>query len=723
MTSTSRTIRLGLQLTPPQRSLLSRANALSRSSRPCPCRCTARKVSGVATGAEPAVARAHAAKAEGTKGGRGVDGQKVKREVRTVSRTSEKADSGKAVRDSSGQENKRSWNGKGKGEKADGGQVQKAQTSPRKAGTTGTGTSSKEKENKKKNKTDTTDDGPAEEEEVPLPTPRPNPLTRFLTTQARTTIDTFRKTIRNRSVTADEAWEAYKTLSTNTTASKYVKHHDIAVLTKVLATGPEKVRRLRRLKAVIQQALEGGVDGWRVDPFIRLSEAHTDMTVETAYEVLATMHNARVKPDTWVMNILLRNIAATKDMGGATRVYERLTREEGVKPDAVTMTTLVDGWAKIGDMAQATRVYRFMVHGPVGPNVGALNALVYGYVKNGDMKTAREFFMDGGIKGTSKVLFTPTVVTLNIIVRGLVDKGEMEEAHRLVDLMRYKETGAIPPNRETMNTLLLGHVMKDDMDRSYVVYKEMQSAGGDMAPDLVTYNTLISGHAKQGDVYRCKRRMDEMKEAGLTPDQTTYASLFNAYMKKSNAKGAASTLSEMESLNHTIPFTTYTTLLSLHTSQGDTFACLALVDKIRTRFRSSLDARTITYLHNQLAKAHLQHADLLGAQQSIREGWAQGGRRDILSYTLMMRACGGLGQPDQVEELLNDMKQRGFIPNKVHYTNLVLGYVRAGKMEKACEVVRRRMKSEGGVEADEAVYKIIVGGWRACGELGVARTW
>ncbi|KAI3719986.1 hypothetical protein L6452_20893 [Arctium lappa] len=90
-----------------------------------------------------------------------------------------------------------------------------------------------------------------------------------------------------------------------------------------------------------------------------------------------------------------------------------------------------------------------------------------------------------------KMSIVPTVVTYNIILRSLCDKGKLKEYH----------------------TLLTALCKDGKVDFAIEIFNHLSFEG--CSPVLITYNTVINGLSKIGKIGQVIMLIDKMNQKGL----------------------------------------------------------------------------------------------------------------------------------------------------------------------------------------------------------------
>ncbi|VAH13464.1 unnamed protein product [Triticum turgidum subsp. durum] len=179
-------------------------------------------------------------------------------------------------------------------------------------------------------------------------------------------------------------------------------------------------------------------------------------------------------------------------------------------------------------------------------------------------------------------------------LRGLVRRGDLEEALRLVESMAGIEPSAAAagpcaalikklcasgrtaearrvlaacePDVMAYNAMVAGYCVTGQLDNARRLVAAMP-----MEPDAYTYNTLIRGLCGRGRTDNALAVLDDMLRRGCVPDVVTYTILLEATCKRSGYKQAMKLLDEMRDKGCAPDIITYNTLLTPTSSHTTLF--------------------------------------------------------------------------------------------------------------------------------------------------------
>ena len=108
------------------------------------------------------------------------------------------------------------------------------------------------------------------------------------------------------------------------------------------------------------------------------------------------------------------------------------------------------------------------------------------------------------------------VITWSILVKFLTLAGKMEEAERVVNVMRAR---GLAPNNVTLSTLLAGYVKAGQQAAAEEVLASMPNEK--LVPGVHAWTALLSGYVKAGASWEAGDAFRRMLDGDITPDDVT----------------------------------------------------------------------------------------------------------------------------------------------------------------------------------------------------------
>lgn len=191
-----------------------------------------------------------------------------------------------------------------------------------------------------------------------------------------------------------------------------------------------------------------------------------------------------------------------------------------------------------------------------------------------------------------------------------------------------------------LNLLLLTCVNVKQADRALVLLQEAHKLeAGESIVDAVSYNTVIKGFAQSSKPTKCFECLHEMRAKGLEPDDITFGTLLDVCIAGSNIGGAYEVVD----------------LLAGSDCKMDTVMCTLFIKGL---VRANCLPKAIE-LYEQMR----QH---------------EGASPDIVTYSVLIKACVDGHDLDRALRLLEDLRSAGRTPDDIILTHLLEGCRHAG---------------------------------------------
>ncbi|GKC68355.1 putative tetratricopeptide-like helical domain-containing protein [Tanacetum coccineum] len=107
----------------------------------------------------------------------------------------------------------------------------------------------------------------------------------------------------------------------------------------------------------------------------------------------------------------------------------------------------------------------------------------------------------------------PDVVTYSALIDGYCLRGELGEAHKVLDRMVKR---GMKPNIITYSSLINGYCKNKKVNEALDVFRDIQNKG--LIPDVFTYNSMMQGLFETKNPVAATQLFNEMLAKGLNPD-------------------------------------------------------------------------------------------------------------------------------------------------------------------------------------------------------------
>ncbi|KAJ3160955.1 hypothetical protein HDU86_008318 [Geranomyces michiganensis] len=255
-----------------------------------------------------------------------------------------------------------------------------------------------------------------------------------------------------------------------------------------------------------------------------------------------------VNPDLAIVNAVALAYASAGDPASITRLFEKW---KGVVsgPDSLTLEAICRAHLTAGSYGRALEEVEGAVSRGIKPLHMTMNSLISAAPTSAeshrlvaqaetwgllDHHTGRALAwneqkhrgLDENVEAVPKLTLRAEQVRLTQRLQALLSSGQIADAERLFDNMRYLKTPC-PPNAVTYH-IFIHHFANIDVARAaYYLDAMVQSQ---IEPFNHSYSSLISGYGRSGDLSAAERVLDSMRTA---PN----AGIFNALIAACSANG------------------------------------------------------------------------------------------------------------------------------------------------------------------------------------------
>nr|CAD1837742.1 unnamed protein product [Ananas comosus var. bracteatus] len=252
-------------------------------------------------------------------------------------------------------------------------------------------------------------------------------------------------------------------------------------------------------------------------------------------------------------------------------------------------------------------------------------------------------------------------VTYNTVVKGYCNLGNLNNALRVVDLM--KEHGC-KPDEWTYSELICGFCKGGKLELASKTFEEMVLHG--LNPNEVTYTAIIDGYCKDGKIDIALSLLEKMDRSGCKPNVQTYNAIINGLSKQNQLAEAQRLSREMVHEKLFPNIVTYTALIDGLCKNGATSLALKIMEEMKERGCSP--------------NLHTYSALLCGLCQE--------------------------GNIEEAEKMFASLGEKGLVPDHVTYTSMIDGYAMIGRVDLALEFFRQMIGS--GCKPNYQTYGVLV---------------
>lgn len=231
-------------------------------------------------------------------------------------------------------------------------------------------------------------------------------------------------------------------------------------------------------------------------------------------EALSLYENMRMEginvADNVTFACLLKACTSLGDLQHGKQLHSHIL-ERGLEVNLVVGNALVDMYGKCGSLVDAQKVF----HSLLKRDVATWNALILGYVGNGQGQEALQVYSDMAVDGK----ITPNCVTFVGLLKACASVGALFLGKKIHEEIE---------GRGLEEDLVLGNCLVDMYGKCGSLSEARRVLKRSPSRDVVTWNALLNGYALKGDGQMAVMNFKEMRQEGIMPDGVTFTCLLVA---------------------------------------------------------------------------------------------------------------------------------------------------------------------------------------------------
>uniref|UniRef100_A0A2N9HWC1 Pentacotripeptide-repeat region of PRORP domain-containing protein n=1 Tax=Fagus sylvatica TaxID=28930 RepID=A0A2N9HWC1_FAGSY len=323
----------------------------------------------------------------------------------------------------------------------------------------------------------------------------------------------------------------------------------------------------------------------------------------------------------------------------------------------------INAYCRVGKLDDAVVAFECMKKLIDGrPSVALYNILIHGFVKCGEHCKALQVY-DKMIKDRVK----PDVYTFNILISSYCRNKRFGLALELFKEMREK---GCSPNVVSFNTLIRGFFRERKFDEGIAMAYEMVELGCEFS--RVTCEILVDGLCRDGrDSEACELLID-FSRRGVLPDGYDYYGLMEVLCGKGNAGRALEVVDELWRKGNVPSLIACTTLIEGLRRLGRIDEAFRLTERM---LRGSLVPDSVTF--NCVLQGLCDVGRTVEANRLRLLASSKGLDSDGMAYGILVSGYTREGKQKDGEVVVDEMLDRGFIPNITTYNRLMDGLANA----------------------------------------------
>ncbi|KAK9292574.1 hypothetical protein L1049_020548 [Liquidambar formosana] len=357
---------------------------------------------------------------------------------------------------------------------------------------------------------------------------------------------------------------------------------------------------------------------------------------------------------------------------------------------------LIDMYGKCGSLNDAKKVLGTMAE----RDCVSWNSVVTACAANGMVYEALELLE----KMSESENSAPNLVSWSAVIGGFSQNGYDKEA---IEVLFRMQAAGLEPNARTLASVLPacarsqklslgkeihGYITRHGfMSNPFVVnglvdvYRRCVDMGSALkifskfsVKNAVSFNTMIVGYCDNGDISKAKGLFDQMEIVGIKKDIISWNSMISGYVDNFLFDEA---------------FSLFQDLLMEDGIEPDSFtlgsALAACADMASLRLGKQLHSHAIIrglqsnpFVGGALVEMYCKCHNLMAAQMAFDEV----AERDKPTWNALISGYARCNQIENIQTLLQEMKEDGFEPNVYTWNGIIAGHVENGHHESALQL-------------------------------------
>eukprot|EP01018_Ginkgo_biloba_P003052 Gb_20350 [translate_table: standard] len=384
-----------------------------------------------------------------------------------------------------------------------------------------------------------------------------------------------------------------------------------------------------------------------------------------ALELFNRMQHEGVNPNHFTFASVVKACAGLSALELGKHLHACIIRT-GCESNVIVGSALLDMYAKCGSLEDACQVFDKMPE----RNAVSWNAMIAGFVQNGNVEEALNFFYQMQIAGMKPDQFTVasalracgslidfehgkqihsqiirTGLELDFVVsNALVDMyckcGITNYASKVFEKMSKRDT-------VSWNEMIAGHAQNGYLEKALNLFRQIPR------PDVVSWTAMISGYTQNGEGKEALKFFQQMQQEFIEANHFTLASVLGA-------SASLAVLEQGKQIHAHIIRAGFESNVVVESALVDMYAKCESIQDARQVFDNMHTREVISW--NAMIGGYAQNGYLDEALKIFH----QMPEKDVVSWSAMIAGYAHIGRGNDALNCLEQMQQEGIKAN--HYT-------------------------------------------------------
>lgn len=196
-----------------------------------------------------------------------------------------------------------------------------------------------------------------------------------------------------------------------------------------------------------------------------------------------------------------------------------------IRPNGITYRWLIYGFCDVGNLIEASKLWNLMVDEGFEPDIDTVEIMLETLFKNNKFGDGMKLFQSLRVKRMDDLGLS----TYRLVINWLCKKGKLGESYIVFEEMRER---GIKADNATLGSIVYGLMSRGRVREAYKVVDGIEE------PDISVYHGMIKGLLRLKRASEATQVFREMIKSGCEPTMHTYVMLLQGHLGKRGRKGS-----------------------------------------------------------------------------------------------------------------------------------------------------------------------------------------
>ncbi|XP_038680531.1 pentatricopeptide repeat-containing protein At1g74900, mitochondrial isoform X1 [Tripterygium wilfordii] len=366
--------------------------------------------------------------------------------------------------------------------------------------------------------------------------------------------------------------------------------------------------------------------------------------------------------------------ARLRDFRSAWALLVRM-RSRRLGPSPRTFAVLAERYVSAGKPDRAVKLFLSMHNYGCLQDLNSFNTILDVLCKSKRVEMAHNFFR------TLRGRFKADCVSYNIIANGWC---LIKRTPKALEVLKEMVQRGLSPNLTTYNIMLKGYLRAGQTKEAWDFLLEMKRRKCEI--DVVTYTTMVHGFGVVGEIKKARKIFDEMTMEGVLPSVATFNALIQVLCKKDSVENALLVFEDMVKKGYVPNTITYNLLIRGLCHTGEMQRAMEFMGRMK---EDECEPNVQTY--NLVIRYSCDAGDIERGLDVFEKMDSGNCLPNLDTFNILIGAMFVRKKSDDLlmaGKLLIKMVDRGFLPRKFTFNQVLNGLLLTGNQGFAKEILR-----------------------------------